>query len=122
MTATKPITLFSFGYWGWGSATRQLVKAMDAVEKSRGFDPPLFVDIRISRSVRAKGFNGTAFEKIVGQDRYVWMEGLGNRAIQTGIGRIDIKDPSAAESLLVLAAENARRPRRVIFFLLLPMA
>jgi hypothetical protein len=116
MTAIKPITLFSFGYWGWGNATQPMVDAMDTVERSRGFDPPLFVDIRISRGGRAEGFKGTAFEETVGHDRYVWMAGLGNRAIQTGIGRIDIKDPSAAESFLVLAAENAHRLRRVIFF------
>jgi hypothetical protein len=46
-------TLFTWGYYGWGNATPQLVEAVDAVEHSRGFAPPLFVDIRIRRSVRA---------------------------------------------------------------------
>jgi hypothetical protein len=32
-------TLFSWGYWGWGNATEQLVEAVDAVETSRGYQP-----------------------------------------------------------------------------------
>jgi len=49
-------TLFTWGYYGWGNHTPDLVKAVDAVETSRGFQPPMFVDIRIRRSVRAAGF------------------------------------------------------------------
>ena len=59
-------TPFSFGYRGWGSAVAQLVEAVDAVEASRGCAPPLFVDVRISRSVRARGFDGPAFAHQVG--------------------------------------------------------
>jgi len=43
------LTLFSFGYYGWGNHTRDLVEAVDTVEASRGFAPPTFVDIRIRR-------------------------------------------------------------------------
>jgi hypothetical protein len=43
----EPLSLFSWGYWGWGNAARQLVEAVDAVEQARGFQPPLFVDVRI---------------------------------------------------------------------------
>jgi hypothetical protein len=64
------ITLFSWGYWGWGNATRQFVEAVDAAEAAREFAPPLFVDVRISRSVRAAGFRDHAFEQLVGKDRY----------------------------------------------------
>jgi hypothetical protein len=39
---------------------------VDAVETSRGFEPPIFVDIRIRRTVRAKGFVGSAFAKLLG--------------------------------------------------------
>src|SRR5688500_8003061 len=53
-----PLTMFTWGYWGWGTTTREFVQAADAVEASRGFNPPLFVDIRIRRSVRAPGFTG----------------------------------------------------------------
>ena len=56
-----PTTLFTWGYYGWGNATSQLVEMVDAVERARGFAPPMFVDIRIRRAVRAKGFQGDAF-------------------------------------------------------------
>ena len=34
------ITIFSWGYWGWGNATPQLVHLVDSVEAARGFNPP----------------------------------------------------------------------------------
>lgn len=34
----KKLTVFSWGYWGWGSSAAQFVKASDAVEASRGYD------------------------------------------------------------------------------------
>lgn len=68
--------LFSWGYYGWGNHTDRLVEAVDAVEESRGFRPPVFVDIRIRRSVRAVGFNGTRFEKLLGPERHRWMPSL----------------------------------------------
>jgi len=49
-------TLFSWGYWGWGNATGQLVEATNAAEHARGFKPPIFVDIRLRRQGRAQGF------------------------------------------------------------------
>lgn len=113
----KRLTIFSWGYYGWGNATLQLVKAVDAVEASRGFAPPLFVDIRIQRSVRAKGFNGGAFEKLVGLDRYRWMKSLGNKRIVSRKGAfIQIAEPKAAAELLELAAEVADEGGRIIFF------
>jgi len=110
-------TLFTWGYYGWGNHTPQLVQAVDAVESSRGFEPPLFVDIRIRRTVRAAGFQGNAFEKLLGPSRHQWMKSLGNEFIvkQTGPG-IQIADPSAAEKLLDLALEAKNENRRVLFF------
>ncbi len=32
----KPVTVFSWGFWGWGTATRQLIAAVDAAEGRRG--------------------------------------------------------------------------------------
>jgi hypothetical protein len=111
------ITLFSWGYYGWGNHTKQLVEAVDAVEASRGFAPPVFVDVRIRRSVRAPGFDGSAFEKLLGQDRHRWMKALGNKHIETRTGpKIQIADPSAADELLDLARELARHKRRLLFF------
>jgi hypothetical protein len=110
-----PLTLFSFGYWGWGNATKDLLQSIDVSETMRGFAPPLFVDTRLSRSVRAVGFNGPAFERLVGKERYRWLDALGNLGIRDG-GPIRIKDPSAAHTLLDIALEHATAGGRVLFF------
>ena len=116
MTDGSP-TLFSFGYWGWGNSTPQLIQAFDTLEHSRGFKPPLLVDIRISRSVRAPGFNNRALEKLVGADRYVHMPELGNRAVIENTGeQITIADPAAADTLLDLAISEQTTHRRIVFF------
>jgi hypothetical protein len=113
----KQLTIFSWGYWGWGSSAAQFVTAADAVEAARGLKPPVFVDIRIQRSVRAVNFSGDSFKKIVGEERYLWMPGLGNLAIRDrSLGRIAIKEPKEAETLLDLAIECQRGKRRVIFY------
>ena len=114
----KPLTLFSWGYYGWGNYTKQLVEAADAVEAKRGFNPPVFVDVRISRMVRAPGFREKAFEKLLGPDRYRWMKSLGNMAIEdASIEQMQIAEPQAAGELLELAIhEEKANHRRVIFF------
>src|SRR5947209_4600579 len=105
-----PVTLFSFGYHGWGNATPRLVELVDAVERSRGFAPPMFVDIRIRRSVRAAGFNGPAFERLLGPERHRWMSSLGNRHILTRTGPfIQVAQPEAVGALLDLAVDQAER-------------
>jgi hypothetical protein len=117
MAAMGRITIFTWGYYGWGNATPQLVEAVDAVETSRGFEPPIFVDIRIRRNVRATGFVGNAFEKLMGPSRHRWMKSLGNKFIQTRTGPfIQIAEPSAADTLLDLALESARNKQRLLFF------
>lgn len=108
------VTVFSWGYFGWGNATEQLVRLMDAVARDQGFNPPVFVDIRIRRTVRAKGFSGPAFENLLGTNRHVWVKGLGNEAIVTGEGGIRIADPTKAGDLLDLALADTGR--QVIFF------
>jgi hypothetical protein len=111
------MTIFTWGYYGWGNATPQLVEAVDVAETSRGFEPPIFVDIRIRRTVRAKGFQGNAFEKLLGPSRHRWMKSLGNRFIQTRTGPfIQIAEPSAASELLDLALEAAGHKQRLLFF------
>jgi hypothetical protein len=111
------LAIFTWGYYGWGNATRELVTAVDAVERARGFRPPMFVDIRIQRSVRAAGFNGNAFEKTLGTDRYRWMKGLGNLAIVRDVGRrMRIAEPKAAASLLDLASELFHDRQRLLFY------
>lgn len=112
----KSITLFSWGYYGWGNSTKQLIKAVDAVESSRGFGPPIFVDIRIRRSVRAPGFRETEFEKLLDPDRHRWMRDLGNESIITHAKRMKIRNPKAASELLHLAVDASKRKQRVVFF------
>jgi hypothetical protein len=63
------ITVFSWGFWGWGNATKQLVNATDIAERMQGFEEPIFVDIRFRRQGRAKGFVGDAFRDSVGASR-----------------------------------------------------
>ncbi len=105
-----------WGYWGWGGSTRHLVEAFDAAEALRGHEPPVFVDARARRQVRAVGFRGDAFEKLLGGDRYRWMNRLGNQAVLDGRPGIEIVDPKAASDLLNLVVESDRTRRRVIFF------
>jgi len=109
-------TAFAWGYWGWGKATPELVRRFDAVEAWRGFGPPLLVDVRASRSVRASGFRGDAFEEVIGDARYRWLQGLGNAAVADGKGSMHLVRPEAARDLLSLVVEAAGENRRVIFF------
>ncbi|WP_166831854.1 hypothetical protein [Thalassoroseus pseudoceratinae] len=115
-TKSNPLKMFSWGYWGWGNATEQLVKAVDAVERSRGFKPPIFVDVRKSRSVRAKGFSGNAFGDLLGERRHQWMNDLGNAQIGTNEGGVKIVKPKAAQDLFDLALEAHTENRRIVFF------
>lgn len=113
----EPLTIFSWGYWGWGTSAIQFVKLADAVEAARGFGPPFFVDIRLRRSGRAVDFSGRAFEDLVGTNRYLWMDDLGNVAIaDPSLGRLKIKNPKAAESLLDLALDYAKDCRHTLFY------
>lgn len=117
VTTSLPILAFSWGYAGWGTHTKELVTTVDAIERARGFAAPVFVDIRLRRQVRAVGFRERAFEALLGPKRYVWMNGLGNRAIANADrdGEIEIDDPAQADDLLSLILERAPR-QRVIFF------
>jgi len=103
----KPLTLFSWGYYGWGTATDRLIEMVDAVERNRGFEPPVFVEVRIKRSGKAPGFVGKAFDNLLGADRYQWMQDLGNEGIVTKTG-LKIKNPAAAKELLSLTVMDFR--------------
>jgi hypothetical protein len=111
------VKLYSFGYYGWGNHTSRLLQAVGAVEAARGNLPPGFVDTRIRRAVRAKGFQGTAFERLLGSARHHWMPSLGNRSVVTGTGpEIQIAEPEAAADLLELALEAGDERRHLLFF------
>jgi hypothetical protein len=110
------IMLFSWGYWGWGSATERLVESLDTVERVRGFQAPILVDTRLRRQGRAKGFVGNAFRELVGESRYRWMGDLGNLAIATGSSGVRIKNPTAIADLLELAERATDEGRRLLFY------
>ncbi|MBM3271218.1 MAG: hypothetical protein FJZ01_26595, partial [Candidatus Sericytochromatia bacterium] len=109
------LSAFSFGYAGWGPHTEKLIRTFDVVERARGFEPPLIVDTRIRRNVRAVGFRGTALADRLG-DRHRWLRELGNRNVLTGEDGIAIDHPEAARTLLTWIREEAARYRRLIFF------
>lgn len=110
------VEIFTFGYWGWGSETKRLLDLTAGVERERGFEAPCFVDIRISRSVRATGFRDRAFEELAGPDRYRWMPELGNKGVIEHTGEIEIANPRAAMALLDMAIERAAKRQRLILF------
>jgi hypothetical protein len=112
----KPLTAFTWGYYGWGPRARDFVNAVDAVERRRGKRPPIFVDIRFSRGARAVGFRESAFEKSIGKGRYFWLRKLGNAQIGSGGKGIRIADRSGVEELLQLVTDANLQSRRVIFF------
>jgi hypothetical protein len=106
------LTIFGMGHQLWGRAPRQLQLAVDAVERRRGLGPPLFVDIRPSRHARARGFNGSAFERLIGKKRYRWVK------VAEDAGPHD-EDPisaraSTAADLLELALDAADAGHRVV--------
>lgn len=112
----RTLTVFSWGYWGWGTHTSDFVRAVDATERRRGMRPPIFVDIRFSRSVRAPGFRENAFAEIVGRGRYRWLRKLGNANIGTKKRVAKIADPTGIEDLRQFVLDAHRQRRRVIFF------
>lgn len=80
VTMAKRVTVFSWGYYGWGTHGKDLLRLTAAVEAARGFTPPPFVDIRARRTVRARDFNGEALRDLAGPC-YTWIKDLGNQAI-----------------------------------------
>jgi len=68
------------------------------------------------KNVRAEGFRGDAFERLVPRGRYRWFPRLGNAHIATGERGVEIADPFSSRILLEEALEYAKRNRRVIFF------
>jgi hypothetical protein len=108
-----PLTMFSFGHYGSGNATEDLVAAVATAEAERGFARTLWVDIRIRRGARARGFRGDAFAKLLGA-HYEGMQDVGNEGILDRSDRIRIRKRGAAGDLLDKAIEDPSR--RVIFF------
>jgi hypothetical protein len=113
-TIDDPLS-YSFGYHGWGTNTKGLVKLAADWERDQGRQPPLWVDVRWRRAGRAPEFKDNRFAEATGGDAYLWMRGLGNRAIETG-GPMSIADPTEAKALSDTIFEAHAAGRRVIFF------
>lgn len=104
--------------WGSGDAAaarKSSSRPSTRPKRSAGTTPRVFVDVCIRREVRAVGFRGDAFEKLLGRGRHHWMDGLGNRAVIEG-GPMVLKDPRVVSDLLDLIVKSDRARRRVIFF------
>lgn len=115
--AVAKLTLFSWGYSGWGSSIPQLLACLAAAERTRGFKEPILVDIRLRRKVRAEGFRENALGEVLGPDRYVWMPALGNANIGTAAPwSVKIAEPRAVSDLIDVAIAAKRDHRRVLFF------
>ncbi len=110
------LTTFSFGYWGWGGSPEKLVETVDAIERERGFQPPVFVDVRIRRQARPAVFCSNHFEQLVGVERYRWIPGLGNLCVKEGREGVEIADPDAAKELLAVVQKADKERRRALFY------
>jgi hypothetical protein len=112
-----PLTVFTWGYEGWGSSTPQFKQLVDIVEQERGYAKPLFVDLRFHRNGRAIGFKGDEFDRVLGKGRYRWMNALGNRQLNATSGpSVELNDPTAIEELLGLALARSAKGQRTIMF------
>jgi len=89
------LTIFSFGYSGWGAKVQRLIRIVDAVEAARGFEPPVFVDIRIKRAVRAPGFRDDALKRLLGFSRYRWFRRSGMSRRPCGLAGGNGSEPRA---------------------------
>ena len=109
------ITLFSWGYWGWGNATEQLVEAVDWPKSDEN-------SVRQSSSIfvcfakgEPKGSSAMHSATSVGASRYRWMPDLGNLAV----GKSATHEDKASRSCRRPAGtgnQAAKDRRRVIFY------
>lgn len=101
--------IYSFGYWGWGSRVPELRRRFlkhNQNTRGRGI---LWVDIRIRRNVRAKGFNGDNPERLLGKCNYVWLPDFGNEDILSGGTGVKIRNYQAGFHQLCEAVNRAKK-------------
>lgn len=113
-----PPRVFSWGYKGWGTSIPETIEMFDAVERARGFQPPLFVDIRARTAVRSEGFRGakSPFARALRKSRYRELKELGNAEVTTRRGPMRLIAPAAINELLGLVLRAQHEQRRVVFF------
>ena len=106
----ESVGVFSFGYWGWGSRVPEMHRrALQVNREARGRGIK-WVDLRIRRNVRAKGFNGKAPEQLLGK-AYSWIPALGNVRVLLRRSGIEIHDFDRGLALFVAEIEMAQRER-----------
>lgn len=88
----RDVGIFSFGYWGWGNRVKKLKReSLKHNWQSRGRGL-VWVDIRLHRNVRAKGFNGDTPRRLLGAENYAWIRDLGNVKIKGNEDAVKIRD------------------------------
>lgn len=84
----REVGIFSFGYWGWGNRVPELRRRFLEYNKRTRGRGIVWVDIRIQRNVRAKGFRGRNVENSLGKQNYEWLRYFGNVLVGEGAIRI----------------------------------
>lgn len=125
------MTIYSFGYEGWGPHVPRLLDTLRQVSRSRGRGEPLLVDTRIRREVRAPGFTPAGIREWATHRNYRWLQGLGNVYMggqhgphtveRPGWRNIAILDGREIATLAELAGRAERAGRDVIFFCHCPL-
>jgi len=118
------LTIFSWGYWGWGTSTRQLKEAVNAAEADRGNAPLFFVDARWRRTGKAPGFVGNAFKDVIGDTYSLHEQRLGNWEVDSRARKftneyresLEEDRERAVADLLQKAITREKQGQRVIFY------
>ena len=101
------LTAFSWGYWGWGTHTPELIRTVDSDRAQSRQAAPDLCGYPILPSRKGWDFLRQCFRERDGLDRYWWIKGLGNRSIETHRLRLEIAHPDFEfETLRVSIAES----------------
>lgn len=125
------MTIYSFGYEGWGPHVPRLLEVFRQVSQARGRGEPLLVDTRVRREVRAPGFTPAGIKEWATPENYRWLQGLGNVYMggqhgphtleRPGWRNIAILDGREIATLADLAERAERAGRDLIFFCHCPL-
>lgn len=87
---TIPI-LYTWDYDGWGPHVPLMKKVFIEHNMAYAGRSLKWIDLRLSRAVRAVGFNNDEPERLLGRDHYAWIPEFGNVAVKEG-GKMRLKD------------------------------
>ena len=118
---SKNVGIFSFGYWGFGGDVQGLKQRFLRFNENTRGRGLLWIDLRISRSVRSVGFTGDAPRDAFGKRNYMWIKAFGNQRVRKRKDGVEIADYEAGFAELLKAIDQARRSEtRLDFVLCLP--